>query len=359
MGKKILVMKGDHIGPEVTDQGLKVLHVMAAKTGVELELEADLLGGCSIDVHGIALTDEAYAKAEAADAILFGAAGGPDWDGMRFKRKKQRDGLLALRKGLDLFANLRAVKVFDSAVDASTLKPEHVRGADVMILRELTGGIYFGEPRGIREEDGERFALNTMIYTEKEVRRIVRRGCEIARKRSGKLMSVDKANATEVGRFWRDIATEVAADYPDVEFDSMYVDNAAMQIIRNPRQFDTIVTGNMFGDILSDAAGNLTGSLGMLPSASLGENHALYEPCHGSAPDISGRDIANPVASILSVGMLFRYTLDKPEADEAIHRAVEQVLATHRTADIMAEGKNQVGCSQMGDLIVQHLEEQP
>jgi 3-isopropylmalate dehydrogenase len=231
-----------------------------------------------------------------------------------------------------------------------------VKGADVMILRELTGGIYFGEPRGIREEEGQRFGLNTMIYTEAEVKRVVRRGFELARERKGKLMSVDKANAMEVGRFWRDMAGEVAGDYPDVAFDSMYVDNAAMQIIRDPLQFDTIVTGNMFGDILSDAAGNLAGSLGMLPSASLGEFHALYEPCHGSAPDISGKDIANPVASILSVGMMFRHSFGKAEADEAIHGAVEHVLATHRTADTMAAGKTQVGCSQMGDLIAEYLE---
>jgi 3-isopropylmalate dehydrogenase len=357
MSKKILVMKGDHIGPEVTNQGLKVLEVMAAKTGLSLEMDEDLLGGCSIDAHGTALTDEAYAKAEAADAILFGAAGGPKWDDKRFEKKGKRKGLLDLRKGLDLFANLRAVKVFDTALDASPLKPERVKGADIIILRELTGGIYFGEPRGIREEDGRRFALNTMIYEESEVQRIVRRGFEIARGRGKKLMSVDKANATEVGRFWRDTAMAVAPEYPDVTMDSMYVDNAAMQIIRDPLQFDTIVTGNMFGDILSDAAGNLPGSLGMLPSASLGDNHALYEPCHGSAPDISGKDIANPIGSILSVGMMLRFSLEQPEAEQRIHEAVEQVLATHRTADIMAEGKTRVGCSEMGDLIAQHLQE--
>ena len=357
MSKKILVMKGDHIGPEVTDQGLKVLNVMAGKTGVELELDEALLGGASIDAHGTALTDEAYAKAEAAHAILFGAAGGPEWDGKRFESANQRRGLLDLRKGLDLFANLRAVKVFDTAVDASPLKAERVQGADILILRELTGGIYFGEPRGIREEDGKRFALNTMIYTEEEVQRVVRRGFEIAQGRNNRLMSVDKANATEVGKFWRETATAIAPEFPGVSLDHMYVDNAAMQIIRDPLQFDTIVTGNMFGDILSDAAGNLPGSLGMLPSASLGAAHALYEPCHGSAPDISGKDIANPIASILSVGMLFRYSLDRPEAERQIHAAVEQVLATHRTADIMAEGKTRVGCSQMGDLIAQHLQD--
>jgi 3-isopropylmalate dehydrogenase len=355
MKKTVLILGGDGIGPEVTAQGVKVLRILAARHGLELEEQEDLIGAAALQVLDDPLPASTFAKARASDAILFGAVGDPRFDKAGTTERPGR-ALLTLRKELQLYANLRPAKVFDATIDASPLKRERIEGADLMIVRELTGGIYFGEPRGRREEAGQKFALNTMIYSEEEVERIVRFAFELARKRRHRLTSVDKGNALEVGAFWREIATRIAADYGDVEFSSMYVDNAAMQIIRDPRQFDTLVMSNMFGDILSDAAANLAGSLGMLPSASLGRRHAFYEPCHGSAPDIAGRDLANPVASILSVGMMFRYSFGLPEADEAIEHAVEAVLATERTADIRAPGKRQVGCTELGDLIAQRLE---
>lgn len=361
MSKKILVLGGDGIGPEVTRQGVRVLSLLAARYGVVLELEEGLIGGASIDVHGVPLTDETFAAAEAADAVLFGAAGDPKYDSADFYRQPGK-ALLRLRRELELFANLRPIKVFPGAEDASPLRPERIAGADVLIIRELTGGIYFGEPRGQREEDGRKFALNTMIYHEDEVERIVRLGFKLARDRAnggeGRLTSVDKGNALEVGRFWRETATRIGKENTDIPLNHLYVDNAAMQIIRDPGQFDTLVMGNMFGDILSDVAANLSGSLGMLPSASMGEHHALYEPCHGSAPDIAGRDIANPIASILSAGMLLRHTLNLPQADEALHQAVGEVLHTHRTVEMMGENTSRVGCAEMGDLVIGRLEEQ-
>jgi 3-isopropylmalate dehydrogenase len=354
--KKILITSGDGIGPEVTAQGVKVLRAVAAQAGMDVTLTECLIGGAAIDATGDPLPADTWAQAQTADAILFGAAGGPKWDKGDFYQNPGK-GLLKLRRDLKLFANLRLAKVFESAIDASPIKPERIRGADVLIVRELTGGIYFGKPRGRREEDGVQLALNTMVYRDWEVERIARKAFEIARLRGKRLTSVDKGNALEVGRFWRDIVERIGQEeYPDVALDSLYVDNAAMQIIRDPLQFDTMVMGNMFGDILSDAAGNLAGSLGMLPSASLGESHALYEPCHGSAPDIAGQDSANPMASILSVAMMFRYSFDRPDLETRIHDAVNTVLATHRTGDLMAEGKTRVGCSQMGDLVVQQLE---
>ena len=355
MKKTVLVLNGDGIGPEVTAQGVKALRILAAQSGIELELQEGLIGAAAVDATGEPLPADTFAKARACDAILFGAVGDPRYDKAGSTERPGR-GLLTLRKELQLYANLRPVKVLPATVDSSPLKPERIEGVDLMIVRELTGDIYFGEPRGRREEAGQKLAINTMVYTEAEVERIVRFAFELARKRRSKLTSVDKGNVLEVSAFWREIAVNLAKEYADVEFGSMYVDNAAMQIIRDPRQFDTMVMGNMFGDILSDAAANLAGSLGMLPSASLGQRHALYEPCHGSAPDIAGRDLANPVASLLSVGMMFRYSFERPEADEAVQRAVDAVLQTHRTADVMAPGKRQVGCREMGDLIAARLE---
>ena len=355
MTKNVLILNGDGIGTEVTRQGAKVLRVMAAKAGIALALEEALIGAAALEATGQPLPEETFAKAQASDAILFGAVGDPRYDKAGSTERPGR-GLLTLRKQLQLFANLRPVKVFAATIDASPLKRERIEGVDLMIVRELTGDIYFGEPRGRREEAGQKFALNTMIYSEQEIERIVRFSFELARKRRRQLTSVDKGNVLEVSAFWREIAGQIAKDFPDVAFNSLYVDNAAMQIIRDPRQFDTMVMGNLFGDILSDAAANLAGSLGMLPSASLGPRHALYEPCHGSAPDIAGRDLANPVASILSVGMMFRHTFGRPDADAAIERSVEAVLEDVRTADIMAPGKRQVGCSEMGDRIAAHLE---
>jgi len=355
MKKNVLILNGDGIGPEVTRQGAKVLRIMAAKAGIELQVEEGLIGAAAVDATGQPLPEETFAKAKASDAILFGAVGDPRYDKAGSTERPGR-GLLTLRKELQLFANLRPVKVFDAAIDASPLKRERIEGVDLMIVRELTGDIYFGEPRGRREEAGQKLAINTMVYTESEIERIVRFSFELARKRRHKLTSVDKGNVLEVSAFWREIALGLSKEYSDVEFNSLYVDNCAMQIIRDPRQFDTMVMGNMFGDIISDAAANLAGSLGMLPSASLGERHALYEPCHGSAPDIAGRDQANPVASILSVAMMFRHTFQLPEAEAAIEAAVEAVLDTHRTADIMAPGKTQIGCSEMGDRIAARLE---
>jgi 3-isopropylmalate dehydrogenase len=355
MKKTVLVLGGDGIGPEVTAQGVRVLRALAPRAGIELTLQEGLVGAAALDATGEALPAETFANARAADAILFGAVGDPKYDRVGGTERPGR-ALLTLRKELGLYANLRPAKAFPSAIDASPLRPERVEGVDLMIVRELTGDVYFGEPRGRREEAGRKLALNTMIYYEDEVERIVRFACEVARLRGKRLTSVDKGNALEVGAFWRETATRVAAEYPDVAFGSLYVDNAAMQIIRDPRQFDTLVMGNMFGDILSDAAANIAGSLGMLPSASIGARHALYEPCHGSAPDIAGRDVANPIAAILSVGLLFRHSFQRPQEDEAIHAAVDAVLATHRTADMMAPGKQQVGCGEMGERILAQLE---
>jgi len=355
MKKQILILAGDGIGPEVTRQGVKALNIMAAKAGIEVEVEEALIGAAALEATGEPLPADTFAKAKASDAILFGAVGDPRYDKAGSLERPGR-GLLTLRKELQLYANLRPAKAFAATLDASPLRPERVEGADLMIVRELTGGIYFGEPRGRREEAGRKVALNTMIYGEDEVERIVRFAFELARTRGSKLCSVDKGNALDVGAFWREIATGLAPEYPDVAFSSMYVDNAAMQIIREPKQFDTLVMSNMFGDILSDAAANISGSLGMLPSASLGQRYALYEPCHGSAPDIAGRDAANPVASVLSVGMMFRHSFKRPDLDEAIHAAVDAVLETHRTADIMASGKQLVGCAEMGDLLARQLE---
>jgi len=351
-------MGGDGIGPEVTAQAEQVLRAAARAAGLDLKLDTAPVGGAGIEAAGHPLPPESLAKARAADAVLFGAVGGPQWDTLDFALRPEK-GILKLRQELGLFANLRPAEIYGALVDASTLKREVVAGCDIMVVRELNGDIYFGEPRGIAVEQGVRVGRNTMVYSEPEIERIVRVAFDVALKRRRKLCSVDKANVLETSVLWREVATRIGKEFPDVALEHLYVDNAAMQLIRAPRQFDTIVTGNLFGDILSDAAAMITGSIGMLPSASIGGRNALYEPIHGSAPDIAGKDLANPLAAILSVGMLFKYSLDRPMLDGWIRAAVTAVLATHRTADIMAPGMKQVGCKQMGDLVLAQLANAP
>ena len=312
MKKKVLIMNGDGIGPEVTRQGLKVLEAVAKIAGITLEKDEALIGGAAYDETGSFLPEESLEKSKQANAVLFGSIGGPKWAKLDGSETPET-GLLRLRRELDLFANLRPATVFSALADASTLKREVVDGTDLMVIRELTGGIYFGEPRGPFEVNGRAGSRNTMVYMNDEAERIIRVGFDMARKRSNKLTSVDKSNVLEVSKMWRSTADRLAPEYPDVELNHLYVDAAAMELIRDPKQFDTIVTGNMFGDILSDEASMLTGSIGMLPSASIGEQYALYEPIHGSAPDIAGQDKANPLASVLSVGMMFRYTFPCPK----------------------------------------------
>ncbi|MDH4120585.1 MAG: 3-isopropylmalate dehydrogenase [Deltaproteobacteria bacterium] len=355
MKKSVLITPGDGIGPEVTREAVKVLNACARLAGLTLSLEEAPIGGAAIEAAGNPLPPEVLNKALAADAVLLGAVGGPRWDKLPMVQRPEK-GLLAIREGLGLFANLRPAKIYGDMAGASTLKPEVVDGADLMVVRELTGGIYFGQPRGITEKDGRREGFNTMRYNETEIERIARVGFQTAMRRHKRLVSVDKANVLEVSALWREVVTAMAPEFPEVTLEHMYVDNAAMQIIRAPKRIDTLVTGNLFGDILSDAAAMITGSIGMLPSASLGEGRGLYEPVHGSAPDIAGLDLANPLATILSVGMMFRYSFDLPAEDDRINRAVSAVLAKHRTEDIMASGKTPVGCARMGDLVVEALE---
>ncbi|GEN22414.1 3-isopropylmalate dehydrogenase [Halomonas cupida] len=356
MTRRILVLPGDGIGPEITAQATRVLE--ACQTlGLDAEIEQGLVGGSAYDAHGVPLPDETLDKARSADAILLGAVGGPKWDRIEDLSKRPEKGLLGLRKELGLFGNLRPAILYPQLAEASTLKPEVVSGLDIMIVRELTGGIYFGQPRGIEERDGQRVGFNTYVYSESEIERIGRVAFEMARKRNGKLCSVDKANVLEVTILWREVMDRLAAEYPDVELSHMYVDNAAMQLVRAPRQFDVVVTGNMFGDILSDAAAMLTGSIGMLPSASLNERgQGMYEPCHGSAPDIAGQNLANPLATILSVAMMLRYSLDEADLAARIEAAVGKVLDDGlRTADIASEGKRRVSTSEMGDAVLAAL----
>ena len=358
MGKRILVLPGDYIGPEIMAEAVKVLQVVDRQFGLQLELEDGLVGGAAIDATGSPLPEATLASARAADAILLGAVGGPKWDAVERHLRPER-GLLGLRSELQLFGNLRPALLYPQLADASSLKREVVAGLDILIVRELTGGIYFGEPRGIRTlENGEREGFNTYVYREYEITRIAHLAFSLARKRSGRLCSVDKANVLEVTVLWREVMDEVAAQYPDVELSHMYVDNAAMQLLRAPKQFDVLVTGNMFGDILSDAAAMLTGSIGMLPSASLDQaGRGMYEPCHGSAPDIAGQGRANPLATILSVAMMLRYTLGNPAAADAIERAVSTVLDRGlRTADIESPGTELVSTEVMGDAVVAALE---
>ncbi len=350
---KIAVLAGDGIGPEITAQAVRVLQALAAG-GLDITLESALVGGAAVDACGDPLPAETLRVCESADAILFGAVGGPRYDTLP-RPQRPEQGLLRLRKHFDLFANLRPAVVYPELAHASTLKPDVVAGLDLLILRELTGDIYFGQPRGIRTtESGEREGFDTMRYTESEIRRIAHAAFQAARKRAGRVCSVDKANVLETTQFWRDVVTEVHREYPDVALSHMYVDNAAMQLIRNPKQFDVIVTGNMFGDILSDEASMLTGSIGMLPSASLNaKGFGMYEPIHGSAPDIAGRDVANPLATILSAAMLLRYSLDQPAAADRVEAAVRRVLAQGlRTADIADAGAPTIGTRAMGDAVL-------
>ncbi len=353
---KIAVLPGDGIGPEIVAQAVKVLEALRSD-GFKLEMEHAHIGGAGYDAAGNPLPEATLKLAQQADAVLLGAVGGYQYDSLP-RPMRPEQGLLRIRKGLGLFANLRPALLYPELAAASTLKPEVVAGLDIMILRELTGDIYFGQPRGIRTlENGERQGYDTMHYSESEIRRVAHVGFQIAMKRSRKLCSVDKANVLDTSMFWREIVTEVAKEYPEVALSHMYVDNAAMQLVRAPKQFDVILTGNIFGDILSDEASMLTGSIGMLPSASLDEgNKGLYEPCHGSAPDIAGKDIANPLATILSAAMMLRYTFAREDIAQRIEGAVRKVLQQgYRTGDIWQEGMQKVGCAAMGDAVVAAL----
>lgn len=357
MSRKILLLPGDGIGPEIIAEAEKVLARINERFALNLEFEHGLVGGAALDACDTPLPDETLEKARQADAILLGAVGGPKWDHLPMEKRPEK-GLLGLRSGLGLFANLRPAVLYPQLASASTLKPEVVSGLDIMIVRELTGGIYFGQPRGTRQlENGERQGYNTYVYSESEIRRIGRVAFETAQQRNKKLCSVDKANVLEVTVLWREIMEDLKREYPDVELSHMYVDNAAMQLVRAPRQFDVIVTGNMFGDILSDEAAMLTGSIGMLPSASLNaQKQGMYEPCHGSAPDIAGQGIANPLATTLSAAMLLRYSLGEDKAAEAIEAAVSRVLDQGlRTADIQSEGTRTVSAREMGEAVLSEL----
>ncbi len=362
VNNKLLFLPGDGIGPEIMAEVRRVIDWLGKYRSITFDITEGLIGGAAIDETGIPLPDETLEAAHASDAILMGAVGGPKWEALPFEVQPER-GLLGIRKELGLFANLRPAIVFDALADASTLKLEIVRGLDIMIIRELTGGIYFGEPRGI-EDLGEdvRRGFNTLTYSTPEIHRIGRVAMDLAGKRNNRVCSIDKANVLETTVIWREEMVKVGESYPDIELTHMYVDNAAMQLVRNPKQFDVIVTTNMFGDILSDCAAMLTGSLGMLPSASLGapdENGrqaALYEPVHGSAPDISGKGIANPLAQVLSFSMLLRYSFDMSDDADLVDQAVQNVLDQGlRTADILGEGKKLVSTSEMGDSIISEL----
>ncbi|MBP8813700.1 MAG: 3-isopropylmalate dehydrogenase [Laribacter sp.] len=352
---KIAVLPGDGIGPEIVAEAVRVLDCLKAD-GLPVETETALIGGCAVDATGDPLPDATLKLAQEADAVLLGAVGGPQYDVLPREQRPER-GLLRIRKGMNVFSNLRPAVLYPELASASSLRPEIVAGLDIMIVRELVGDIYFGEPRGIEVRNGERVGFNTMIYSESEIRRIAHSAFRIARKRSKRLCSVDKMNVLECTQLWRDVMIEVSAEYPDVELSHMLVDNAAMQLVRNPKQFDVMVTGNMFGDILSDAASMLTGSIGMLPSASLDANgKGLYEPIHGSAPDIAGKGVANPLATILSVAMMLRYTFGETAAADRIDNAVKAVLAKGlRTADIWQPGTEKVGTRQMGDAVIAGL----
>lgn len=354
---RITLLPGDGIGPEISVIAVDILQRIAPQFDLSFEFQEALIGGAAIDATGIPLPPETLDKCRQSDAVLLAAIGGYKWDTLP-RHQRPETGLLGLRAGLNLFANLRPAKILPQLIDASSLKREVVEGVDIMVVRELTGGIYFGEPKGVfATETGEKRGVNTMAYTESEIDRIGRVAFETAQKRGGKLCSVDKANVLEVSQLWRDRITLLASEYPNVELSHLYVDNAAMQLVRWPKQFDTIVTGNLFGDILSDAAAMLTGSIGMLPSASLGASGpGVFEPVHGSAPDIAGEDKANPIAQVLSAAMMLRYALNQPAAADRIETAVQQVLdAGYRTGDIMSEGMKLVGCRAMGDALLEFL----
>ncbi len=362
--RKVLVLPGDGIGPEIMREVLRIVHLFDRRRIASFDVAEDLVGGAAYDAHGTPLTEATLQKALSSDAVLFGSVGGPKWEKLPFELWPER-GLLRLRKEMDLFANLRPAVVFEALADASSLKRELVAGLDLMIVRELTGGIYFGEPRGIETlSDGTRRGVNTEVYSEDEIERVVRVACELARKCHGRVCEVDKANVMESGGLWREVAQRVRdADYPDIELSFMYADNCAMQLVRNPKQFDVIVTSNLFGDLLSDCAAMLTGSLGMLPSASLGladatgRRKALYEPVHGSAPDIAGKDVANPLACILSFAMMLRYSFDMDEEADLVENAVRRALDTGiRTNDIAQPGAAGVTTRAMGDAILREIE---
>ena len=354
----IAVLPGDGIGPEVMAQAIRVIETLNSEFSAGLTTETAPVGGGAYDQHGHPLPQESLELAKSSDAVLLGAVGGPKWEAIAREHRPER-ALLALRSELELFSNLRPAILFPELAAASTLKPEFVSGLDIMIVRELTGGIYFGQPRGIRkEEDGTRTGYNTLVYNESEIERIAHSACKVAQTRNGKVCSVDKANVMEVSELWREVVTNVASDYPDVELSHMYIDNACMQLVRAPKQFDVIVTTNLFGDILSDAASMLTGSIGMLPSASLDANNkGMYEPVHGSAPDIAGKNIANPLATILSVAMMLRTSFDNGPLAEKVESAVQKVLADGlRTGDIAAAGEPTVSTIEMGEAVVSALQ---
>ena len=353
----IALLPGDGIGPEVIKEAVKVLRSLEKKLKIELILNEALVGGAAYDAEGHPLPTNTLNTAQEADAVLLGAVGGPKWEKIDFSLRPER-ALLGLRSSLKLYANLRPAKVFPALVDASSLKRELVENLDILVVRELTGGIYFGEPRGVEKlNDGTRRGFNTLVYTEEEIKRIACVAFDVARKRSKRVVSVDKANVLEVTGLWREVVTEVHKDYNDVVLEHMYVDNCAMQLVRAPKQFDVIVTTNMFGDILSDEASMLTGSIGMLPSASVGGSTAMYEPIHGSAPDIAGKGLANPLATILSVGMMFKYSFGCEKVNAKIESAVESVLDQGiRTRDIMSNKMTEVSTHEMGDKIVMELE---
>ncbi|PPT05702.1 3-isopropylmalate dehydrogenase [Geitlerinema sp. FC II] len=356
---RITLLPGDGIGPEIIPVAVDALTVVGNQFGFKLTFQEGLVGGAAIDATGNPLPEETLELCRNSDSVLLAAIGGYKWDNLP-RHQRPETGLLGLRAGLGLFANLRPATILPQLIDASTLKREIVEGVDIMVVRELTGGVYFGQPKGVFEtETGEKRGVNTMAYTESEIDRIGKVAFETAQKRGGKLCSVDKANVLEVSQLWRDRITAMSSQYPDVELSHLYVDNAAMQLVRAPKQFDTIVTGNLFGDILSDAAAMLTGSIGMLPSASLGaDGPGVYEPVHGSAPDIAGQDKANPLAQVLSAAMMLRYDLDQPQAADRIEKAVMTVLDRgYRTGDIMSEGMKLVGCQEMSDALMAALEE--
>ena len=360
MSSKILVLPGDGIGVEVADQAIRVIEKLNEQD-LNASYEKDLVGGASYDVNGEPLTNSVLEKAKNSDAVLLGAVGGSKWDDVE-RSKRPEAGLLGLRKELELFANLRPALVFDALVSASTLKNEVVNNLDIMIVRELTGGVYFGQPRGIEDTPNGKKAIDTQIYHDYEIDRIARVAFDLARKRNNKVTSVEKANVMETGVLWREIVKETHKDFSDITLENMLADNCAMQLVRNPKQFDVIVTDNLFGDLLSDCAAMLTGSLGMLPSASLGEEkngkrHGLFEPVHGSAPDIAGQDKANPIATILSLSMMLKYNLNKPDLSDKVESVVQQILSEgYRTGDIYTnEDQTLVSCSKMGDLIIERI----
>jgi 3-isopropylmalate dehydrogenase len=358
MSKQILILPGDGIGPEIVTEAVKVLAALRDRFGLDIEMDEALVGGAAIDATGGPLPEATLELAKEANAILLGAVGGSKWEQLDISIRPEK-GLLGLRSELNLFANLRPAILYPQLADASSLKAEIVSGLDIMIVRELTGGIYFGQPRGVRElEGGEREGFNTLVYRESEIARIAHVAYDIAKKRDHRICSVDKANVLESTELWREVVTRVGGEHPDVALSHMYVDNAAMQLVKWPKQFDVIVTTNMFGDILSDCAAMLTGSIGMLPSASLDEHgKGMYEPIHGSAPDIAGKGVANPLATILSVAMMLRYSLDEPDMARRIEQAVNRVLDQGlRTPDILAEGMTEVNCEAMGDAIVDALD---